>query len=199
MRIIAGEHRGRTILGPKDAETTRPITDRVKTALFDRLCNSLHVLGPDEGGLVLDIFSGTGSMGIESLSRGADYCVFVEQDRDAISRLEKNLDKLGLRPKAEILRVNALRPGWVEHLPKRGDGIRVSFVDPPFPMIREKDGWAQFQPLLESLGQATEPGGVLVTRTPKRVDPPAIASLDEPASYSYGSMTLHFYINQAQA
>ena len=94
MRIIAGTHRGRTLLAPADAETTRPITDRVKENLFNRL-HSLGVLGY---GRVLDVFCGTGSMGLEALSRGADHCTFVDRDRDAIDRLQQNLDTLGIAP-----------------------------------------------------------------------------------------------------
>ena len=72
MRIIAGTHRGRTLLGPEGDDVTRPITDRVKENLFNRL----HSLGVIGYGRVLDVFAGTGSMGLEALSRGATHCTF---------------------------------------------------------------------------------------------------------------------------
>ncbi|MEM6855146.1 MAG: RsmD family RNA methyltransferase, partial [Planctomycetota bacterium] len=90
MRIIAGQYRGRPLINPEDDLTTRPITDRVKENLFNRL-QSLGLLGY---GRVLDIYCGTGSMGLEALSRGAEHCTFVDQSRDAIDKLEGNLDNL---------------------------------------------------------------------------------------------------------
>ncbi|MHC4996742.1 MAG: RsmD family RNA methyltransferase, partial [Planctomycetota bacterium] len=83
MRIIAGDHRGRRLLGPEGKNTTRPITDRVKVSLFDRLAAA----GRIEGAVVLDLFSGTGSMGLECLSRGARHVTFVDRDRVALDRL----------------------------------------------------------------------------------------------------------------
>ena len=106
MRIIAGKHRGRKLLGPKDETTTRPITDRIKEILFNRLM-SLGFLGE---GNVLDIFAGTGSMGLECLSRGADHCVFVERDHDARSRLEQNIDALDLKQRSRIIASDAYSP-----------------------------------------------------------------------------------------
>src|SRR3954467_12569711 len=85
MRIIAGEFRGRPLLPPQGQQTTRPITDRAKQSLFD-------VLAPHiDGALVYDCFAGTGSMGLECLSRGAKFCTFFEADRSAITRLHQNI------------------------------------------------------------------------------------------------------------
>ncbi|MFP4144689.1 MAG: RsmD family RNA methyltransferase [Phycisphaeraceae bacterium] len=194
MRIIAGKHRGRTILGPKDANTTRPITDRVKTALFDRLCHSYHLLGPDEGGRVLDVFAGTGSMGLEALSRGAEEAVFVEQDREALRRLNKNLADLGEKDRAEVLRVSALHATWVLQLPRRFHGsVRVAFVDPPYRML-EGEGWSKLEPLFEAIAEVAEPGGAMVLRTEKRQDIAPVAGWGEPETYRYGSMKLHFFV-----
>lgn len=202
MRIIAGIHRGRTIVGPKNAETTRPITDRVKTTLFDRLCQGMHLIGADDddGGLVLDIFAGTGTLGIEALSRGAERCIFVEQDRDALNRLKRNLGDLRLNDQAEVLPVNALRPGWVEQLPAPFPGrVRVTFLDPPYALSRDPDGMARLLPLMQTLANATEPGGVLVLRTEKQVDPPPVPGWAGPEARKYGSMKLSFYYREPPA
>ncbi|HEX2971347.1 MAG TPA: RsmD family RNA methyltransferase, partial [Tepidisphaeraceae bacterium] len=87
MRIIAGEFRGRKLLSP-EGDTTRPITDRVKQSLFDILTPLL----PEA--VVYDCFSGTGSMGLEALSRGAAQATFFEADRSALARLRQNIDAL---------------------------------------------------------------------------------------------------------
>jgi 16S rRNA G966 N2-methylase RsmD len=129
MRIIAGTHRGRSYLGPEDDSTTRPVTDRVKEALFSRLM-SLGVLGY---GTVVDIFSGTGSMGLEALSRGADRCLFVERDREALCRLDENLDTLGFRDRAQVKAGDALSPLWVRLL--KDGSLTVAWVDPPYALM----------------------------------------------------------------
>ena len=90
MRVIAGEFRGRKLL-PPEGEVTRPITDRVKQSLFDILAPRL------EGAIVWDLFAGTGSLGLESLSRGSEQAVFFETDRSAVARLRRNIVALGLR------------------------------------------------------------------------------------------------------
>src|SRR6266850_7741478 len=95
MRIIAGEFRGRKIL-PPEGEVTRPITDRVKQSLFDILSPRI------EGTRVYDLFAGTGSMGLECLSRGAAHATFFEADRSALDRLRKNIATLKLQGQSRI-------------------------------------------------------------------------------------------------
>ncbi|MGA1345675.1 MAG: RsmD family RNA methyltransferase, partial [Ilumatobacteraceae bacterium] len=95
MRVVAGELRGRRIVAPAGRDT-RPTTDRVREAIF----NALGSAGLVEGALVADLFAGSGALGIEALSRGAERCVFVETDRAALAALEQNLDHLGLRSRA---------------------------------------------------------------------------------------------------
>src|SRR5438477_10186799 len=96
MRIIAGKFRGRKIL-PPEGEATRPITDRVKQSLFDILTPRI------EGSRVYDCFAGTGSMGLESLSRGAASSVFFERDREALKLLRENIDELGVTQRATVI------------------------------------------------------------------------------------------------
>src|SRR5687768_298651 len=99
MRIIAGTHRGRRIAAPKGL-STRPTGDRVREAAF-------NLIGPVDEMAVLDLFAGSGAMGLEALSRGAASAVFVESDRDAQRTIERNLEKLGL--KARIAKSDARR------------------------------------------------------------------------------------------
>ena len=186
MRIIAGTHRGRTLLGPADDQTTRPITDRVKEALFNRL-HSLGVLGY---GRVLDVFAGTGSMGLEALSRGAEHCVFVERDRDAADRLRRNLDTLGIdAARAAVRQTDALAGVW--HLPLEDASVTLVFLDPPYPQAAA--GLGPFEPLLTDLRARLEPGGVTVVRTPAETAVGALDGYDGPFSATYGGMGLHFY------
>jgi 16S rRNA G966 N2-methylase RsmD len=96
MRIIAGEFRGRKLL-PPEGEVTRPITDRVKQSLFD-------VLSPRmENARVYDCFAGTGSMGLECLSRGAEHVTFFETHRSAVDRLKQNIQVLGMRERTTVI------------------------------------------------------------------------------------------------
>src|SRR5436305_13820486 len=88
MRIIAGSKKGSRILAPKGVDT-RPTGDRVREAAF-------NLIGPVDGASVLDLFAGSGALGLEALSRGAERAVFVDDDRDAVRAIERNLDKLGL-------------------------------------------------------------------------------------------------------
>src|SRR5580692_9376221 len=88
VRVIAGEHRGRRIAAPK-GEKTRPTSDRVRE-------NAFNLIGPVDDASVLDLFAGSGAMGLEALSRGAAACVFVESDRDACRVINANLEALRL-------------------------------------------------------------------------------------------------------
>lgn len=186
MRIIAGTHRGRTILGPEDDQTTRPITDRVKENLFNRL-HSLGVLGY---GRVLDLFCGTGSMGLEALSRGAEHCTFVDLDRDAIYKLDENLDAMKIEPEsAHVITGSALLPAWTHSTP---DGeLTLALIDPPYPMAVAD--LTPFYALLDTIQPKLEPGGVAVVRTPAEIKMDEREGYDGPASITYGKMTLHFY------
>ncbi|MHB1155769.1 MAG: 16S rRNA (guanine(966)-N(2))-methyltransferase RsmD [Phycisphaerales bacterium] len=190
MRIIAGEYRGRRLVGPADAETTRPITDRVKQALFDRLAAA----GRLEGAVVLDLFSGTGSMGLECLSRGAKHVTFVERDRDARQRLEENLRTLGAMDRATVMGSDALGMGLIAAAPGRWGPVGLIFVDPPYRMMqgpeREKVE-KQMTRLAEVTGEAE---ACLVLRVEKHTAMSAVEGWNEPMIYTYGSMKVCFYV-----
>ena len=186
MRIIAGTHRGRTLLGPEGDDVTRPITDRVKENLFNRL----HSLGVIGYGRVLDVFAGTGSMGLEALSRGATHCTFVERDRPAADRLQQNLDTLGIDSEAADLRTgDALGGVWL--LPIADASVTLAFLDPPYPQAVAS--LEPFERLLADLLPRLEPGGVAVLRTPAEVEARTVEGYDGPATVIDGSMGLHFY------
>jgi 16S rRNA (guanine966-N2)-methyltransferase len=126
MRVIAGALRGRSLVAPKGL-TTRPTSDRVREALFS-------VLGNVTSASVLDLYAGTGALGIEALSRGASRAVFVENDRPALEALRRNLDTLGLTGSAVVLSSPVLRV--VRSLSSRGP-FDLVLVDPPYASLAE--------------------------------------------------------------
>lgn len=121
MRVIAGSLGGRRLVAPRD-RATRPTADRVKEALFS-------ILGDLEGLVVLDLYAGTGALGIEALSRGAARATFVESARDAEDAIRKNLTTLGLMDRARVLRsvVEKSRRSL-----EAGGPFDLVFVDPPY-------------------------------------------------------------------
>lgn len=202
MRVIAGTHRGRRLNPPKDQDATRPITDRVKENLFNRLM-SLGAIPPPppevsrteecdaHTGRVLDIFAGTGSLGLEALSRGANHCTFVETDRDALARLRQNIEALGESGRSAVVTTSALVPTWTHQL---ADGcLTVSFLDPPYVLADDPGAAQRLDDLFTLLLPKMEPGGVLVHRTRFDQSAPDRIGWDGPAGFTYGTMTLHFY------
>jgi len=120
VRVVSGELRGRRIVAPAGRDT-RPTTDRVREAIF----NALGSAGLIEGALVADLYAGSGALGIEALSRGAERCVFVETDRAALAALEENLDHLGLRSRATVVRSPASTVA-------AGLDVDLVLADPPY-------------------------------------------------------------------
>ena len=120
MRVIAGEYGGRRLQSPKGA-ATRPTSDRVREALFS-------VLGDVTGVTVLDLFAGSGALGIEALSRGAAEATFVEKARPAVAALRANLEALGLE--AEVSTGDAR--AFVRNASAAGHTYDLVFVDPPY-------------------------------------------------------------------
>lgn len=123
MRVISGSARGRTLKTVKSREV-RPTSDRVKESLF-------NVLAPRVGdALFLDLFAGSGGVGIEALSRGARFCVFVDLSVAHLQMVTENLRVTGLSEQTELLRSDARAA--VANLGKRGDQFDLIFVDPPY-------------------------------------------------------------------
>lgn len=183
MRIIAGRHRGRKLL-PPEGDVTRPVTDRVKQSLFDILSPSL----PDAR--VYDCFAGTGSMGLECLSRGAAAVTFFEADRSAVTRLKKNVDAMDDQSRCRIVTGDLFR--WFGHNVPAGDSVRVDliFLDPPYRFLRERAG--DLLRLAERFAQVhLEPGGTVVFRHDSR-DALELPALNRYDLREYGGMTLEF-------
>lgn len=120
MRIISGEWRGRQIIAPK-GDATRPTADRTRETLFSMLTSRL---GSFEGLAVADLFAGSGALGLEALSRGAGWCVFVEQDKPALDALRSNIAKLGAKADVRAQSVLALAPV--------AQPLDLILMDPPY-------------------------------------------------------------------
>jgi len=188
MRIISGRFGGRAIVSPP-TDKTRPITDRAKQSLFD----ALQECFVDQ--TVLDCFCGTGSMGLECLSRGAAHAVFIERDRDALKALKQNLKQFELLSSATVMNTDAY--ALADALAADGPSpfpapLTIAFVDPPY--IHLEDGFTRnkVDNLIRQLAaHCMVDGGIISVRHHSRV------TLDGPAlgvkivrELVYGDMTI---------
>jgi 16S rRNA (guanine966-N2)-methyltransferase len=169
MRIIAGERKGHTIYAPKGRDT-RPTSDRVRENVF-------NIVAPwVEGARVLDLYAGSGAMGLEALSRGAAAVVFVEADGDAVRAIERNLDKLRLTG-ATVVRTEAMT-GLAQEA-TAGRKYDLVLVDPPYSMT-------DFDTLARYLPRVLADDGLAVLESAARTEP-ELAGLAVRTTRKYGS------------
>lgn len=125
MRIVGGRLKGRALKGPSSS-LTRPTSDRLRESLFNMLA---HAYGdPCDGARVLDLFAGTGALGIESVSRGARFALFVEEAAEARGLIRDNVEALGLTGVTKVFRRDAIRLGEMGP----GEPYGLVFCDPPY-------------------------------------------------------------------
>ncbi|MET1247991.1 16S rRNA (guanine(966)-N(2))-methyltransferase RsmD [Sporolactobacillus sp. STCC-11] len=123
MRVISGENRGRK-LKAVNGRMTRPTTDKVKETIF-------NMIGPFfDGGTVLDLYGGSGGLGIEALSRGADFSVFVDRASAACQTIRENINLCGYGSRAKVIQLEASRA--LDHLHENGSHFELVFLDPPY-------------------------------------------------------------------
>ena len=183
MRVITGSAKGRKLVGVP-GPGTRPITARVKGALFS-------VLGPGiRGSSFLDLFGGTGAVGIEALSRGASRVVFVERGRPALLAIRRNLEITGLQARAETVRGDAFR--YLAALPPE-TAFDVIYVAPP----QYKSLWAKAVLALDAKPLLVEDGRAIVQIHPKEYGPLPLQNLELVDERRYGSTLLLFYALRA--
>ena len=171
MRIIAGTHRGARIAAPKGL-STRPTGDRVRETAF-------NLIGPVDDARVLDLFAGSGAMGIEALSRGAASVTFVESDKAACRTIAENLEKLKLTG-ARVICGDTV---WTVRQDQRSYDLIL--VDPPY------ETWAGLEPkLAEHLPRVLAPEGLLVVETGARTEPALPLPLRTSRRYGSARLTL---------
>ena len=154
LRVVAGEARGRRLLVPPGTGT-RPTSDRVREAVF----NALESLGAVKDAQVIDAFAGSGALGIEALSRGAEHVTFVERERDALEVLRSNLEAVGLGGSATVVAGDASSA-------VAGGPWDLVLLDPPYGF----DGWLD---LLAVVARALTDDGVVVIESDREVAVPS--------------------------
>jgi len=151
MRVVAGSLRGRHVIAP-EGESTRPTTDRARQATF----NSLDSFGFVDEAKVVDLFAGSGAMGIEALSRGAASCAFVERDRKALDAIRQNIATLDLGERTSVI------SGDVMTAVVAMRNVDLVLADPPY----DFENWSR---LLEILLSVLAPGGVVVAESGREI------------------------------
>jgi 16S rRNA (guanine966-N2)-methyltransferase len=167
VRIIAGTHRGQRIAAPKGRET-RPTSDRVRE-------NAFNLIGPVDGADVLDLFAGSGAMGLEALSRGAAHATFVEHDRDACRMIDANLTKLGLN--AVVLQLDVIRA-----IANERRTYDLVLCDPPYDYEAGR--------LAPHLAKLLADDGLLVWESASRQAAPEVRGLRQRTTRTYGAARL---------
>lgn len=185
MRIVGGRLKRRKLL-TNPGLVTRPITDRAKEVFFERL-------GEFDGERVADVFAGTGTIGLEALSRGAASVVFVERDRTAHQLLEENVQKLGVAEETLCWRADVLRCSF---RPKNVEDLfpyDVVFFDPPYKMVDDLQPGTPLADAVDRLARedVTVEDAVLVLRTPRHAEfvLPESWSIEE--TFDVSTMTFH--------
>ena len=184
MRVIAGKFRSRQLKSLKGM-ALRPTSDRLRETLFNVIADRV------EGSRFLDVFAGTGAVGIEALSRGAREAVFIENHAPAVALIEKNLDSLGLRAEARVLAVDAAR--GLQRLAAEAAAKRnydIAFLDPPYAAVED------YRRVLSFLGTSrllAEDSLVIAEHQPKLELPETAGNLDRVRMLRQGDAALSFY------
>jgi len=181
MRIIAGKYRSRTLRSLK-GQALRPTSDRLRETLF-------NILGPMmQGAAFVDLYAGTGAVGIEALSRGARSAIFIEQHAAAAALIRRNLDSLGIGREAEILPLHVVR--GLERLESRRTHAEFIFLDPPYAAAEE------YETTLQYLGESAllAPDGLVIAEHLKKYNlPERMGELERVRVVAQGDASLSFY------
>jgi 16S rRNA (guanine966-N2)-methyltransferase len=178
MRITGGQHRSRALVAPK-GQATRPTSDRVREALFSMLASDGVFSG--DGPRVLDLYAGSGALGFEALSRGAQRVVFVEMARPALAAIRENASALGADVEIVALRVDRA-------LATDLGSFDLVLLDPPYADVRENG----FAAILDAAGKKVAEGGVLVLEHASS-DEPVIADLPLDRRRRHGDTTVSLF------
>jgi len=182
MRIVGGKFKGHSI-APPHGSATRPTSDRVRESVFNILAHGIEGL-EIEGARVLDLFAGTGAMGLEAISRGARFCQFVDDSAEARGLIRKNADALGVIGLAKIWRRDATNLGPCAPQP----GFDLVFTDPPY-------GKGLGEKALASLisGRWLNPDAIVVLEEALKSEVPPVEGLALIDARDYGDTRIRFY------
>ncbi len=191
MRVIAGSARG-VCLSSVKGDKTRPIQDRTKESLFNILSGII------QDSRVIDLYAGTGAIGIEALSRGAASCIFIENNRLAIQVIRDNLVATGLQNKATILKYDVLETA--SYLEKNGIKLDIVFAAPPYPLVEENSYRSELLTFFSILSEKhiIPPEGIVILQQRKAEFqiPPEASCLELFDTRIYGdTQVLFFRIN----
>ncbi|RDY24864.1 16S rRNA (guanine(966)-N(2))-methyltransferase RsmD [Romboutsia maritimum] len=184
MRVISGRVRGLKLDTPKN-EDVRPTTDRVKESLFN-IINS-YIMDSN----ILDLFAGTGSLGIECISRGAQKCVFVDVSKESISIIKSNIRKA--RAERESIVINSDFKDAINKLTIQNEKFDVIFMDPPY----YKNMFVQALENIDKSNLLNEEGIIVVEHDSNDEFPENIGRLEKSRDKKYGNTTLTFYKMEA--
>ncbi len=174
LRIIAGSLGGRTIVAP-DGSRTHPMSERIRNALFNSLGTAVN------GATVLDAFAGTGAVGIEAISRGADHVTFIERDRLAQKVLAENIATLKIQNQTKLIRASVA--AWVDTYD--GPKFDLIFADPPYHDT-------QFSTVLLLIG-LLKPSALMVLSHPGRSESPTLPGVVVVDNRGYGDASLTYF------
>lgn len=179
LKISAGEFRSRVLKSPRNGLKTRPMLSRVKESLFDILAPKL------KGANCLDLFSGSGSIGLEALSRGAQRITFIEKDRGNVDVIRHNIELLGVGEKSIVQNQDVLTA-----LARIQGPFDLIFCDPPFECV-------YIPKILDKISQKRllAQGGILMVQRPRRVEAEKSDNLEMFRSHEVGDSQLVFYRN----
>lgn len=183
MRIIAGQKRGHKIEGPRATANMRPTSDLVRESLF----NIVGAMMP--GRMAVDLFAGTGAIGLEALSRGADAAVFVEKDREAVALIHANVNKLRYQDRAQVRLADAYR--WARlHVAEMSRPLAV-FLDPPY---RDYEtGVKRIRATLDSLVEHLPEGSLIALEAGRVLDDSILPDFDRWDIRRYGDTQVAFW------
>lgn len=179
MRVVAGSSKGKRLSTLKGL-SIRPTSDKVRESIFNILGQGFHF------NHVFDLFAGTGAMGIEALSRGAEGAVFVDKDNSAVNLIKKNLDICGFEDRAKVIKMDVIQALNIKHL-----AFDLIFIDPPY-----EAGLTDTVLKLIDRSEMLAKDGVVVSETSKRIiSKPVLSNLVEFDKRQYGDTVVTFYKN----
>ena len=175
MRVIAGKYRHRPLVYPDSNPNIRPTKDRIREALFS-------ILGPLDNKVFLDLYAGSGSIGIEAISRGAKKTYFVDHDKDAINYVKKNLASLNIEEEYEVLLLDDFKA--LESFKDKGIKFDIIFIDPPYEL-------GKYEELISYIynNDLVNSKAIIATESNRKIDINQL--LDKTIKeYHYGEITL---------